>query len=57
MYHIDEILGIVSAEVADHLDLILAGEDCLDERNDFMWEQSVTDQTLPGGCVGIGMGE
>ena len=41
MYHVDEGLSIISTEVTDHLDLIAAREDCLDKRDDFMWEQGV----------------
>ena len=53
MYHIDEGLSFVSTEVAEHLDLTLAGEGCLDKRDDLMWGQCVSDQTFPGGSVGV----
>ena len=43
MYRIDEGLSVICTEIKDHLDLILAGEDCLHERNNLMREQSVID--------------
>ena len=43
MYHIDEGLSIISTEVTNQLDFILAREDCLNERVDFMCKQGVTD--------------
>ena len=36
MYHIDEGLGVVPTEVADHLHLILTCEDCLNQRDEFV---------------------
>ena len=55
MDHIDEGLCTISTEVTDHLNFILVCEDRLDERNDLMWEEGVTDQTFPSGCVGVDM--
>ena len=53
MYCIDEGLSVISAEVTDRLDLILAREDHPDEGNDLGWGRRTTDQTFPGGCVGV----
>ena len=53
MYHVDEDLSVISTEMAEHLDLVLAGENCLDERDDFRWMQWIHDQTFPGGSVGV----
>ena len=41
MYRIDEGLSIISTEVTNHLDLIIACEYCLDERDDFMRGEGV----------------
>ena len=43
MYHIDEGLSVISMEFKNHLNFILACEHCLNERDDFVWEQGVTD--------------
>ena len=48
MYHIDERLSVAPAEVADHLDLIPAREDRLDERDDFVGEEGTTDDASAG---------
>ena len=53
MYHVDEDLSVISAEVAEHLDLVLAREKRLDEGDDFMWVQCIHDQTFPGGSVRV----
>jgi hypothetical protein len=29
-YHVDEVLGIIPREIANHPDLIVVGEDCRD---------------------------
>ena len=43
VHHIDKVQGIVSTEAGDRLDLILAHEDFLYERDGFMREEAVTD--------------
>ena len=43
MYHIDEGLSFISTETTDRLDLALAREDLLGERDDFVWEPGATD--------------
>jgi hypothetical protein len=43
MYRIDEGLSITSKETTDQLDPFLVREDLLDEGDDLMWEQGVTD--------------
>jgi hypothetical protein len=42
MYPIDESLSVISTKVTDHLDLILARENSLDESDHFMWEKGTT---------------
>ena len=48
VYHIDERLSVAPAEVTDHLDLVPAREDCLDERDDFVGEEGAADYASAG---------
>jgi len=43
VYHINKGLSIVSTEVTDHLDFVLTGEDCLEQRDDFIFREVMTD--------------
>lgn len=42
VYHINKGLGIVPTEITDHLNLTLAHQGCLDQRDDFAWEEGTT---------------
>ena len=43
MYHVNEGLGCVSAEITDHLNLILSRENILDQRDELIWRVVVAD--------------
>jgi hypothetical protein len=48
MYHINEGLSVVSTEVTNRLYLVLAREDCLNQRNDLVWKEGTIYQASEG---------
>jgi len=51
MHNINKGLGITSAEVTDHLDFFLTGEDRLNQGDDFMRQEDTTDYASTGWCI------
>jgi len=48
VYDIDKVLGIVSREVLDHLNLVAVREDTRDKGNSFVRGEGMADQPFPG---------
>ena len=42
VYHVDKGLGVVSTEITDQLELVLARESCPNQRNDIVLGKGVT---------------
>jgi hypothetical protein len=48
MHHINEGLSVVSTEVTNRLYLVLAREDCLNQRNGLVWKEGTIYQASEG---------